>query len=89
MASTATVTSVAQNVASVVLLASLSSRLGFRVFNDATADCYVKFGATASATSFTAMLEPGGYLEEDSYYGGVDALWASAGAGSARITSLT
>lgn len=86
---TSAVTSVADNVASTQLLASNASRRAFRVYNDSTSVVYIKYGTTASSTDFTVMLDSKGYLEENFYSGKVDAIWASAPGGAARITELS
>lgn len=87
-AATATLTNQTDQATSVTLLASSATRKGFRIFNDSTVICYVKYGATASTTSFTAAIPAGGYFEENHYYGRVDAIWASDASGSARVTEL-
>ncbi|WP_430378414.1 hypothetical protein [Streptomyces sp. B1-3] len=58
------------------------------IWNDSTATLYVKFGATASTTSFTVKLAPGAYYEfpQPLYVGQVDGIWDSAN-GFARLTS--
>lgn len=88
--SSSSVTSVAASASNVTLLASNTSRLGATVYNDsASATLSLKLGATASATSFTAQVDPGGYYEVPfSYTGIIDGIW-SAAVGSARITELT
>lgn len=88
-AATGTVTSVADAATSATLLSSSATRLGFRIFNDSTEKLYIKYGTTASATDFTVMILPQGYLEENFYYGRVDGIWAANASGSARITSLS
>ena len=88
---TATLTNVASSATPVSLLASNTSRLGAIIFNDSTQVLYVKFGATASATSFTYKLNAGDTLELMQfpiYTGAIDGIWASAN-GNARITELT
>ena len=67
-----------------------ATRLGLILFNDSTASCYVKYGATASATSFTVFLGPGAYWEmpKPIWTGTVDGIWTSA-AGNMRVTELT
>jgi hypothetical protein len=88
--SSSSVTSVSGSASSVSLLASTSGRVGAMVYNDSTATLYVKFGATASTTSFTYLLAAGATLEfpQPIYTGAVDGIWASA-TGAARITELT
>lgn len=58
------------------------------VWNDSTATLYLKFGATASTSSFTVKLAPGAYYEfpQPFYVGQVDGIWDSAN-GFARLTS--
>jgi hypothetical protein len=89
IADTATLTSVADSAASQQLLAANALRLGFRIFNDSTVTLYLKYGVTASLTSFTVSLPAGAFFSEDGYIGRVDGIWASDAAGSARITELT
>ena len=88
-ASTGTGTSVSDTGSSAQLLASSSTRRGFRLYNDSTQAAYVKYGTTASTTDFAVILLPGAYLEEDNYYGRVDAIWAADASGAMRITELT
>ncbi len=80
---TATSTSVAS---SATLLAANANRRAASIFNDSTQIAYVKFGATASTTSYKVQLFPNAYYEFPIpiYTGIVDALWASAN-GNARI----
>lgn len=91
-AGTATLSNVATNVANVTLLALNAARLGAMVFNDSISDLWLKFGITASATSFTVKILAGGYFEFPSpiYTGGVDGIWSAADAtGAARLTEIT
>lgn len=88
---TGTVTSVAGNASNVTLLASNTSRKGAVIFNDSSAILYVKFGATATTSSFTYRVNPYQTLEikgEMLYTGRIDGIWASA-TGNARVTELT
>jgi hypothetical protein len=75
-------------VSSVTLLAANANRKGATIFNDSAATLYVKFGTTASATSFNATLGRREYLEVANYTGRIDGIWTAA-AGAARITELT
>ena len=92
-ATTPTQSSVAGSASSVTLLASNSARLGATIYNDSSALLYVKLGATASTSSFTAILSGnsggyGGYFEVPfGYTGVIDGIWASA-TGNARITEV-
>jgi hypothetical protein len=90
-ASAATVTQVACSTSSATLLASSASRKGVIIFNDAAVALYVKFGATASSTSFTVKIAAGGYWEmaftpHGIYYGIIDGILASS-TGNAYVTS--
>lgn len=89
-AATATLSNVSSSATNVTLKASNASRLGLLIYNDSTSNLFVKFGATASATSFTVLLGPGAYYEVPApvYTGIVDGIWSSA-SGSARITEIT
>lgn len=90
-AATSSVTSVASSATSVTLLASNTARKGATVFNDSTAILYLKFGATASATSYTVQIAAGGYYEFPGptvYSGVVDGIWSAAN-GNARLTELS
>jgi hypothetical protein len=59
------------------------------IFNDSTQVLYIKFGATASATSYTVQVAAGGYYELPMpvYTGIIDGIWASAN-GNARVTEM-
>lgn len=88
-AATSAVTSVASSATNVTLLASLAGRKGATIYNDSAQILYVKFGATASATSYTVQMAPGAYFEVPfGYTGIIDGIWASAD-GDARITELS
>lgn len=85
---TPTQSSVAGAATTTSLLASNSARLGATIYNDSTAILYLKLGATASTTSYTAQLAAGAYYEVPfQYTGAIDGIWASA-TGNARITEL-
>lgn len=89
-AGTATLSNVSGSASSVQLLAANTSRKGLIVMNDSTADMLLKFGTTASSTSFTYRVPAGGTLELASpiYTGRIDAIWTAA-SGAARCTELT
>lgn len=89
-ATTGTVSSVNDSATNQTLLAQSGSRLGATVYNDSDQALCLKLGATASLTSFTAKIAPGGYYEVPAWYTGViDGIWAADGSGAARITELT
>lgn len=84
----ATAANVASSATSVQLFAAASVVHGRTVYNDSTAVLYLKYGATASTTSYTIQLAAGAYYEfpQPVYGGEVDGIWASAN-GAARVTS--
>lgn len=87
----AKVTSVASSASNVTLLAADHKRKAFVITNDSSAILYVKFGATASATSFTYKLAAAERLAcpvGAPWQGQIDGIWASAN-GSARITVMS
>lgn len=91
VAGTATLSNVAGSASSVTLLAANTSRIGAQVTNDSSALLYIKFGTTASTTSYTVVLAgaasaPFSYYEVPAgYTGRIDGIWASA-TGNARVT---
>ena len=88
---TATLSNVASSATSVTVLAANTSRKGACIFNDSTAVLYLKFGATASTSSYTVQIAASGYFElplPNVYTGIMDGIWASAN-GNARVTELT
>lgn len=84
----ATLANVASSATNVTLFAAAGDTNGRTVYNDSTAVLYLKYGATASATSYTVQLAAGQYYEfpQPVYAGHVDGIWASAN-GNARLTS--
>lgn len=87
---TATLSNVNGSNSNQTLLAANTSRKGAIFFNDSSAILYLKFGATATASSFTYRLNPYDTLElrNPIYTGRIDGIWAST-TGSCRITELT
>lgn len=83
-------TQVASSATSVTLQASNTARKGLTIFNDSTQVLYVKFGTTASSTSYNVQIAAGGYYEAAApcYTGRVDGIWASAN-GNAYVAELT
>lgn len=86
---TATLSNVASSASNVTLLAENTDRIGVLVQNDSTATLYLKYGATASTSSYTVKMEPGSYWEmpQPIYTGIIDGIWSAAN-GAARITEL-
>jgi hypothetical protein len=88
---TATLANVAGSASSVTVLAANTERKGVVIHNDSTAILYLKFGTTASATSFSYKLNGGETFESAMpvvYTGIITGIWASA-TGAARVTELT
>jgi len=88
---TATLSNVGDSATNVTVLASNASRKSAVIVNDSSAVLYLKFGATASATSFTYKLQADDTVIIDSqnlYTGVIDGIWASDAGGSARVTEL-
>lgn len=90
VAAAAALANVASSASSVTLQASNASRRGLLIHNDSSAVLYVKYGATASATSYSVQIAAGQNWEmsEPIYTGIVDGIW-SAATGAARVTELT
>lgn len=91
-AATSTLTNVASSASSVSILASNAARKGAMIFNDSSATLYLKFGTTASTTSYTVQIAGNGYYEFPAYpglyTGACDGIWSSA-TGNARVTELS
>lgn len=83
----ATLANVASSASSVTLFSASATVKGRVVWNDSTAVLYLKFGTTASSTSYTVQLAAGAYFEfpQPLYAGRVDGIWAAAN-GNARTT---
>jgi hypothetical protein len=88
-ADTATLSNVASSATSVTILATNTGRLGCSIQNDSTEVLYLKFGTTASSTSYTVKMSADAHYEVPfGYTGRIDGIWASAN-GNARVTELT
>lgn len=89
VAGAATLSNVSSSASNGTLLASNADRIGVLIVNDSTATLYLKYGATASTSSYSVKMEPGSYWEmpQPIYTGIIDGIWSSAN-GSARITEL-
>lgn len=83
----ATAANVNSSATNVTVFAANAGAKYRTVYNDSTAVLYLKFGATASATSYTVQLAAGAYYEfpQPLYGGQVDGIWAAAN-GAARTT---
>jgi len=88
VAGTANLTNVASAVTTGVLLAANLDRLGVILFNDSNRALLLKYGATASATSFTYRIPAKATWEMPLVFTGtVHGIWEGAN-GFARITEL-
>ena len=86
---TATLSNVSSSATNVTLLSANASRKGATIQNDSTQVLFVKFGTTASATSYTVRMVPNAYYEVPfGYTGRIDGIWVSAN-GDARMTEMT
>lgn len=85
---TATLANVASSGTSTTLFSAQSMVNARTIYNDSTQVLYVKFGTTASSSSYTVQMAAGAYYEfpQPVYAGRVDGVWASAN-GNARLTS--
>lgn len=83
----ATLANVASSATNVTVFAADSDANARTIFNDSTAVLYLKFGVTASTTSYTVQINSNSYYEfpQPTYAGQVDGIWASAN-GNARTT---
>lgn len=88
--STATLANVTAATSSVTLLAANTARAGAKIFNDSTSALRLKYGSTASATSFVELVPPGGMWiwDDDGYTGIITGIWDAAN-GAARTLELT
>ncbi len=87
-AATAVLANVSGSLSSVTLQAANAARKVLVIVNDSTATLFVKYGSTASSTSFTYKLLPGETLREERYTGIVTGIWDAA-TGAARMTEIT
>lgn len=93
-AATSTASNVAGSATSVTVLSANASRIGGSISNDSSAVLYLKFGTTASTTSYKVTLAgaasaPFSYYEIPAgYTGRIDGIWASA-TGNARVAEET
>jgi hypothetical protein len=92
--SSSNVTSVVGSLSSTMLLAANSDRKMAMVVNESSdnaANLYLKFGTTASTSSYTILIPPGGYYEfpVPIWPGQVDGIWSTSASATARLTELT
>lgn len=87
---TAAVTRVTASVSTGQLLAANTARRGATFYNESTAILYLKWGTTASTTSYTVQIPAAGYYELPQYIytGRVDGIWSAAN-GAVQVTEAT
>lgn len=85
------VTSVLATGISTAVLAANPDRRAATFYNDADKSCFLKFGATASTSSYTVRLYPTGFftMPYPAYTGPIDAIWEAAPTGALRVTEMT
>ena len=89
MANVSNLANVASSASNVTIMAASEARRAAAVYNDSAAILYLKFGATATTSSFTVEIPSQGYYEfpQPCYSGIVDGIWSAAD-GAARVTEL-
>lgn len=85
--SSTTPTSISTSTTSTQVLAANSSRIEAIIVNDSAAILYLKYGTTASSSSYSVILQPYDTLIETHYTGRIDGILAS-GTGTARVTEI-
>lgn len=88
-AGTATTANVTLTTASQVALAANAARRGATLYNDSANETFVKFGTTASSTSFTVKLAAQAYYELPGWYSGVIEVIQSTASGALRVTEIS
>lgn len=91
-----TVYRVAASTTNITLMAENRGRLALSIHNDSKSKLYIKFGESASPTSFTTIIPPDGYFAlpfTQCYTGRVDGYWDNArywdnAIGSAMMTEM-
>lgn len=88
---TATVTRVNDTASSTQLLAANTSRVGAIFHNDSTTTLFLKFGTTATTSSYTYQLLPEATMELPNpvFTGAIHGIWSANAAGAVQITELS
>jgi hypothetical protein len=86
----ATLSTVASAATSAQALGSNPSRRGVIAVNTDANSCYLKYGATATTTSFSYIIGPNVTWEMPNpvYTGRIDVIWSADGSGSLFITEM-
>ena len=82
------VKTIAATTNSVNLLQANFNRKEALIANDSTSDMFIKFGTSATTTSYTLKLKQDDVAIVDTYSGVLDGVWASA-TGNCLVTELT
>lgn len=90
-AASASLSSVNDTASNATILSSNSSRKGVIIDNNSTQELKIKYGSTASATSYSVRIPPGWLwtMPWPIYTGQIDGIWGADGSGAAYITELT
>lgn len=86
--SAATTANVASSAANVTVLAANANRVRAWLYNDSSQSVNIKYGAAASASSFTKRMLPQEFFVVEGYVGQIDGIWDNAN-GNMRVTELT
>jgi hypothetical protein len=87
---TPALTNVSASATTQTALAANAARRTAVFYNDSTSDCYIKYGAAASATSFTYYLPSLGTLSIDgNEYAGLVAVIHASATGTLRVTETS
>ena len=81
---------VAASTSAVTLAAANNARRRVIIYNDASADLLLKYGAGASASSFTERVKSKAvwYMELPPFTGLISGIWESSPTGSAMVTDI-
>lgn len=85
---TATLSNVSGSASSVTLLASNTNRISAHIYNDSASILRIKYGSSASSTSFVEKLYPEESIDVTDYNGIITGIWDTA-VGAARMTEIT
>ena len=90
-AGSTTVTSIATSITEATALTANPLRKSATFYKEGSNIAYLKFGATASSTSYTVKLSNNGYYEmPQAYTGQIDVIFSTAAAGNPLyVTSIT
>lgn len=86
----ATITSVNSTASNTTLLSENTSRRGVTIHNTDSYTLLLKYGETASASSYSVPIKPDMFWEmpDPVYTGRIDGIWLGDGSGAAIITEL-